>query len=49
MELAIIRRETAGIGSTAYTEDETITRFEIMDGAPIRGTKECCMRSSPAL
>lgn len=37
MELGIIRRETTGSGPGAYTETETITRFEIMDGAPVKG------------
>lgn len=37
MELAIIRRESAGSGPNLYNESETITKFEIMDGAPVRG------------
>jgi len=37
MELAIIRRETAGSGPSAMTENETLTKYEIMDGAPVRG------------
>jgi vacuolar protein sorting-associated protein 26 len=37
MELAIIRRESAGTGPNLYNESETITKFEIMDGAPVRG------------
>lgn len=45
MELAVIRRETsgegvalaAGTGSNMVTETQTLTRFEIMDGAPVRG------------
>lgn len=37
MELSIIRRETAGTPPNQYNESETITRFEIMDGAPVRG------------
>lgn len=39
MELAIIRRENSGTGSNTYNESETVTKFEIMDGAPVRG--EC--------
>mmetsp|Transcript_13550 Transcript_13550/g.40367 ORF Transcript_13550/g.40367 Transcript_13550/m.40367 type:complete len:299 (+) Transcript_13550:230-1126(+) len=39
MELAIIRREAAGSGPQQYNESETITKFEVMDGAPVRG--EC--------
>lgn len=37
MELAIIKRETTGSGSNLYTESETITKYEIMDGAPVKG------------
>merc|ERR1712093_736419 len=37
MELAIIRRESTGSGPNLYNESETITKFEIMDGAPVRG------------
>jgi vacuolar protein sorting-associated protein 26 len=37
MELSIIRRETTGAPPNQYNESETITKFEIMDGAPIRG------------
>jgi Vacuolar protein sorting-associated protein 26 len=38
MELSIVRRETTGSGTSQYNESETITKFEIMDGAPVRGT-----------
>ncbi|KAI8344122.1 putative PEP8-vacuolar protein sorting/targeting protein [Chlamydoabsidia padenii] len=37
MELSIIRRETTGAMPNVYNESETVTRFEIMDGAPVRG------------
>ncbi|EGF78032.1 hypothetical protein BATDEDRAFT_91145 [Batrachochytrium dendrobatidis JAM81] len=37
MELSIIRRESTGIAPNQYNESETITKFEIMDGAPVRG------------
>lgn len=37
MELAIIKRESTGSGPNLYNESETITKFEIMDGAPVRG------------
>lgn len=37
MELSIIKRESAGAGTNQYNESETITKFEIMDGAPVRG------------
>ena len=41
MELSIIRRETTGSAPNQYNESETITKFEIMDGAPVRGTLSC--------
>lgn len=37
MELSLIRRETVGSGSSQVSELETLVRFEIMDGAPVRG------------
>lgn len=37
MEIAIIKRETTGAGSNVYTENETIAKYEIMDGAPVKG------------
>jgi vacuolar protein sorting-associated protein 26 len=49
MELAIIRRETTGAGAlikcngcdevapNQYHDNETLAKFEIMDGAPVRG------------
>ncbi|KAH6563569.1 hypothetical protein BASA50_009266 [Batrachochytrium salamandrivorans] len=37
MELSIIRRESTGVAPNQYNESETITKFEIMDGAPVRG------------
>jgi len=37
MELAIIRRETAGQGPNTYNEAETLTKYELMDGAPVKG------------
>lgn len=40
MELSIIRRETTGSPPNQYNESETITKFEIMDGAPIRGESQ---------
>lgn len=36
MELAIIKREQCGSGGGAYNESETVTKFEVMDGAPVR-------------
>lgn len=37
MELAIIRRESAGSGSNVYNESDTLTKYEVMDGCPVRG------------
>ena len=37
MEIAIIKRETTGSGPNNFTENETIAKFEIMDGAPVKG------------
>ncbi|KIR33197.1 vacuolar protein sorting-associated protein 26B-like protein [Cryptococcus deuterogattii 99/473] len=37
MELSIIRRETTGSPPNQYNESETITKFEIINGAPVRG------------
>lgn len=37
MEIQIIKRETTGTGPNTYNENETIAKYEIMDGAPVRG------------
>jgi vacuolar protein sorting-associated protein 26 len=37
MEIAIIKRESVGTGSNTYNENETIAKYEIMDGAPVKG------------
>lgn len=37
MELEIRRRETSGSGSNARSEATTLAKYEIMDGAPVRG------------
>ena len=37
MELEIRRRESTGSGSNTYVETETLAKFELMDGAPVRG------------
>lgn len=37
MELEIRRRESCGSGQQALNENDTIAKFEIMDGAPVRG------------
>jgi vacuolar protein sorting-associated protein 26 len=39
MELAVIRREAAGMGANSYNESENLIKHELMDGAPIKG--EC--------
>jgi vacuolar protein sorting-associated protein 26 len=36
MELVVIRRESTGSGPNTYNESENVTKFEIMDGAPVR-------------
>nr|CAI5820420.1 unnamed protein product [Callosobruchus analis] len=37
MEIAIIKKETTGSGPNMFTENGTIAKYEIMDGAPVRG------------
>lgn len=37
MEIAIIKRETVGNAPNVFNENETIAKYEIMDGAPVRG------------
>lgn len=37
MELSIIKRESTNSGSNVYHESDTIAKFEVMDGAPVRG------------
>ncbi|CAG0890027.1 unnamed protein product [Darwinula stevensoni] len=37
MEIAIIKREITGSGPNTFNENETIAKYEIMDGAPVRG------------
>lgn len=39
MELQILRRESSGTGVNILNETEVAAKFEIMDGAPVRG--EC--------
>ena len=39
LELEIRRRETTGSGSNQYNETETMAKYEVMDGAPVKG--EC--------
>ncbi|KAI5953235.1 vps26 [Candida jiufengensis] len=37
MELSLIKRETVGSQPNQVTDSETVVRFEIMDGAPVKG------------
>lgn len=37
MEIQINKKETTGAGPNALNENETITKYEIMDGLPVRG------------
>ncbi|TGZ54777.1 hypothetical protein CRM22_010557 [Opisthorchis felineus] len=37
MEIQILKRETLGSGPNMFTDSETIAKYEIMDGAPVRG------------
>lgn len=37
MEIAIIKKETTGSGPNTFTDNVTIAKYEIMDGAPVRG------------
>jgi vacuolar protein sorting-associated protein 26 len=37
MELEVRRRESIGAGAAARSDSETVAKFEIMDGAPVRG------------
>lgn len=37
MELQVIKRETTGTGPNTFNESDTIVKYEIMDGAPVRG------------
>lgn len=38
MEIVLIKRETTGIAPNYIHENSNITKFEIMDGAPVKGT-----------
>lgn len=37
MEMQILKRESTGTGPNMYNETDVITKFEIMDGAPVKG------------
>lgn len=38
MEIAILKRETVGSGPNVFNENDTIAKYEIMDGAPVKGS-----------
>lgn len=40
MEIAILKRESVGNGPNLFNENETIAKYEIMDGAPVKGNRE---------
>lgn len=44
MEIDIIKRETTGTGPSIYHENDTIAKYEIMDGAPVRGKNHTSAR-----
>jgi len=37
MNISLIKRETTGTGLDMYNENKTLSKYEIMDGAPVRG------------
>jgi len=37
MNISLIKRETTGSGLDMYNENKTLSKFEIMDGAPVKG------------
>ncbi|PAA46151.1 hypothetical protein BOX15_Mlig012432g3 [Macrostomum lignano] len=37
MEVQILRRELVGVGPNSMSDCETVAKFEIMDGAPVKG------------
>ncbi|KAI7691469.1 hypothetical protein SSS_00790 [Sarcoptes scabiei] len=37
MEITIIKKESTGVGQSTYNDNENIAKYEIMDGAPVRG------------
>ena len=39
MEIAIIKKENTGSGTNVYAANETVAKYEIMVGAPVRGTR----------
>jgi len=39
MEIAISNERLLGTGPNVFNENETIAKYEIMDGAPVRGER----------
>jgi len=37
MNISLIKKETTGTGLDMYNENKTLSKYEIMDGAPVRG------------
>eukprot|EP01118_Nematostelium_gracile_P002957 TRINITY_DN13404_c0_g1_i1.p1 TRINITY_DN13404_c0_g1~~TRINITY_DN13404_c0_g1_i1.p1 ORF type:complete len:314 (-),score=107.90 TRINITY_DN13404_c0_g1_i1:48-989(-) len=37
MNISLIKRETTGTGLDMYNENKTLSKYEIMDGAPVKG------------
>ena len=37
MDLEIRRRESTGAGANTHVETETLAKFELIDGTPVRG------------
>jgi len=37
MELTIMKKETTGTGQASSTDETTVSKFEVMDGGPVRG------------
>ena len=44
MDLEIRRRESTGSGTNTYVETETLAKYELMDGAPVRGNTNFTMQ-----
>ncbi|MBA0863000.1 hypothetical protein Goshw_015361 [Gossypium schwendimanii] len=42
MDLEIRRRESTGSGANTHVETETLAKYELMDGAPVRGMFITC-------
>lgn len=40
MNISLIKRETTGTGLEMFNETRTLSKFEIMDGAPVKGKRQ---------